>query len=146
MKPYSLNTCWGELKRLCTYLPFLLNPSLSYTHCPAFKVTLWNDLMYPLYDTGGVNQPSRFQITVTFSILGQKVTYEECNSLLRFCQCKISTLKCYILKYMFYQVILSSNSEFQQIICLERCMKPLRPPRDYYFRQHTLYWNNLLNK
>lgn len=37
--------------------------------------------MYPLYDTGGVNQPGRFQITVTFSILGQKVTYEECNSL-----------------------------------------------------------------
>ena len=32
---------------------------------------LWSDLVYPLYNIGGVNQPS---ITVTFSILGQKVT------------------------------------------------------------------------
>lgn len=30
--------------------------------------------MYPLYNTGGINQPSRFQIAVAFSILTQNVT------------------------------------------------------------------------
>lgn len=61
-------------KKPLAYLPFLLKLSLLYNYYPTFKVTLLCDLMYPLYDTGGVNRPSRFQFTVTFSILGQKVT------------------------------------------------------------------------
>ena len=60
MKACSLSTCWAKLKSLCTYLPFLISPSLLHTNYPAFQVTLWSDTIYPLYDSRGVSQPSRF--------------------------------------------------------------------------------------
>lgn len=98
----------NQAKKPFAYLPFLLKLSLLYNNYPTFKVTLLCDFLYPLYDTGGTNQPSGFKITVTFSMLGQKITGFPMKNvtLLRFCSWKILTLICCTLNFMFFQVII----------------------------------------